>query len=446
MQKFTAPALIALAVLAAYFVGTHSRGDDNVEAASPLEVVSPAEASEAPLFKTRKQGYVCPMHSHITSDHEGKCPICGMDLVPQKAEAVMQENAEPTPADDSPPGHSEDDGALTGAAIRINPGAQQHLGVRIALATRGGMQRVVKTVGKITRVDSTARSILASPIAGHLEFVAEKAEGDSVQQGELLFSVASDELMKLERDYQAASQNNKPDEATTLAQSLMDQGLDADQIAQLQGGAEPNLPASFHAPQDSFIFFRRGSVGEEVTPGFTVFNLGGDKRLVEVTAEIYEQQWGWVQEGQEAEMVVRGLPGKTFTGKVVRVDPPVGFTTRTLEVRVEFETDDEGISQNVFARITIKGEGRENIVMVPSEAVIRTEAGDRVVTVRKDGVFQSLPIVAGEEADGRTEVISGLAGGESIVVSGQFLIDSESSRLADLSRISKATSTAGRNR
>lgn len=445
-MKLTTPALIALTVLCAYLAGARSRSDDNVEASSALTVVSPAEASEAPLFKTRKQGYVCPMHSHITSDHEGPCPICGMDLVPQKADAMAGDTPETSTPAGGPPAAADAHGALAGAAIRLDPRAQEHLGVRLALATRGEMQREVRTVGKITRVDSTARNVLASPIAGRLEIVADKAEGDSVQQGELLFTVSSDELMKLERDYQAASQNNKPDEATTLAQTLMDSGLDADQIAQLQGGAEPTLPASFRAQQDSFVFFRRGTTGEEVTPGFTVFNLGGDKRLVEVTAEIYEQQWGWVQEGQEAEMVLRGLPGKTFTGKVVRVDPPVGFTTRTLEVRIEFETDDEGVSQNVFAHVTIKGQGRDNIVMVPSESVIRTEAGDRVVAVRKDGVFQSMPIVAGEEADGMTEVISGLAGGESIVVSGQFLIDSESSRLADLARISKASGMAGHNR
>ncbi|MFA6987109.1 MAG: efflux RND transporter periplasmic adaptor subunit [Arenimonas sp.] len=426
MRTLKGLALLGVVVLVAYVAGAHgNRGVAPGEspAAESLSAIAPAEAAPPPLIETVRSGYVCPMHSHITSPHKGKCPICGMDLVPQKSDAV-------------PPASS------AGAEIRLSPAVRNTLGVRIAQAVRGDMHREIETVGKITRVDSTARSILASPIAGRLEFVAEKAEGDTVAQGELLFSVSSDELMELERGYQAAEKSRKPDQASALVPGLTESGLSAEQIAELKAGAAPTMPANFYAPQDGFVFIRRGEVGDEVTPGFTVFNVGGDKRLVEVTAALFEQQWGWVREEQEAEMVVRGLPGKVFYGKVVRVDPPVGFTTRSLEVRIEFETDDEGISQNIFGRVTIKAQPRQDIVMVPSEAVIRTEAGDRVVVLAKDGAFRTVAIVAGEEAKGMTEVLSGLAGGESIIASGQFLIDSESARLADLARLSTSSAAA----
>jgi Cu(I)/Ag(I) efflux system membrane fusion protein len=333
-----------------------------------------------------------------------------------------------------------------GAAIHIDAGVQRNLDVRIAQVGLGDLNHEIETIGKITRVDSAARSILASPTTGHLQFVAEKNEGDPVAQGELLFSVVSDDLMKLEGAYQAAAKGSNPAKAAELVPGLTEQGLTTEQIEQLAAGAEPTMPASVYSQQNGFVFIRRGNVGDEVTPGFTVFNLGGDKRLVEVTAAIFEQQWGWVKEGQVAELTLRGLPGVVFPGKVVQVDPPVGFTTRTLEVRIEFETDNEGISQNVFGRIKIKGQARPHLVMVPSEAVIRTEAGDKVVKVRKDGAFQTVPIVAGEESKGMTEILSGLVGGESIVVSGQFLIDSESARLADLARLSTNVADAGPGR
>lgn len=466
MQRFKGLALAGAAVLAAYLAGAYVRKGEAPPSSHGHEAIAGAaakvEAADQDSVETVQTGYVCPMHSHVTSDHEGECPICGMDLVPQvlasssAAEAgesgseaeqgapMAHEDHEEAPAEALPKSKTPKPKGLSGAAVRIEPGVQQNLGVRVSHATRGDMHRVVQTVGKITRVDSTARNIVSSPLAGKIEFIVEKDDGDSVQEGELLFTVASAELNEQQRSYQEATKAGSAEEATMLAQTLMDQGLTAEQIAQLQQGAEPNLTASFYAPKDSFVFFRRGAIGEEVTPGFTVFNLGGNKRLVEVTAEIFEQQWGWVQEGQDAEMVMRGLPGKVFAGKVVRVDPPVGFTTRTLEVRIEFETDDEGVAQNVFGRITIKGNPRSNVVIVPSEAVIRTEAGERVVTVRKDGAFQSVPVVAGEDANGMTEIITGLRGGEAIVTSGQFLIDSESSRVADLARLSKSARSASK--
>lgn len=446
MNKFKGVALLVVAVVVAYMAGGWGRNAATPDASPDLSPVSRAEAGPQLLVAPVKQGFVCPMHSHITSSHEGgKCPICGMDLVPQAVSAVGEES-EPATEAHSSSAVAPSPTNLPGAAIRIDAGVQRNLGVRIAQVGRGDLSHEIETIGKITRVDSTARNILSSPTTGRLAFVAEKNEGDTVAQGELLFSVASDELMKLEREYQVAAKGSDPEQATALVTGLTEQGLSPEQIEQLAAGGEPNLPASVYSPQDGFIFIRRGVVGDEVTPGFTVFNLGGDKRLVEVTAEIFEQQWGWVQEGQDAELTVRGLPGVVFTGKVIRVDPPVGFTTRTLEVRIEFETDNEGISQNVFGRVRIKGQVRPDLVMVPSEAVIRTEAGDKVVRVRKDGAFQTVPIVVGEESRGMTEILSGLAGGESIVVSGQFLIDSESSRLADLARLSTRVADAGAGR
>ncbi|MBA3487715.1 MAG: efflux RND transporter periplasmic adaptor subunit [Lysobacter sp.] len=442
MHKYTGMALLGGAVLVAYLAGSWNKAPSQDEAAN-AQIVSQASVAPNLLAAPAKTGFVCPMHAHVTGDHEGECPICGMDLVPQKsADVAGGQNvspvaghsiSEPMPAQENLPQHANS----MGAAVHLTPAVQTNLGVRIAQVKRMDLQRKIDTVGKITRIDSTARSILSSPVVGKLEFVAEKVDGDSVTEGELLFSISSEELFELQRGYKAAVESNmEATELAILSSDLMSGGLSAQQIEELDTGAEPNMLVNVHAPKDAFVFTRRGEVGDEVNPGFTVFNVGGNARLVEVTAEIFEQQWGWVEEGQETEMSLRSLPGESFIGRVVRVDPPVGFTTRTLEVRVEFETDDTRIAQNVFGRLKINGSVRSDLVMVPSEAVIRMQAGDKIVAVRQDGTFQSMPIVTGEEAMGWTEIVSGLEGGESIVVSGQFLIDSESSRLADLARFS----------
>ena len=127
-----------------------------------------------------------------------------------------------------------------------------------------------------------------------------------------------------------------------------------------------------------------------------------------------------------------------FPGIVSRVEPPVGYTTRSLEIKLKFKINDARISQSMFAQVSISGTPRKNLLLVPSAAVIRTQDQQRVVKTDGHGNFQPVVIVAGEESMGLTEVISGLKEGDMIVTSGQFLIDSESQLLAGFNRMSKS--------
>jgi len=219
-----------------------------------------------------------------------------------------------------------------------------NLGIRTATVEKGDLHRSIETIGKITRVDPTARRIITPPIKGELVYIADKQDGDLVAEGELLFKVSSGELIELEKEFQEAYLSGDRAAATSMIPRLRKMGLAIEQIARLQTGEEADFPVEVYAFEDGFIFARRGFVGESVHTGFTVFNVGGGYKVIEVTAEIFERQWGWVEEGQTATMTVRGLPGTVFDGKVVRVEPPVGYTTRSLEVALKFKTDHPGIS------------------------------------------------------------------------------------------------------
>jgi Cu(I)/Ag(I) efflux system membrane fusion protein len=120
---------------------------------------------------------------------------------------------------------------------------------------------------------------------------------------------------------------------------------------------------------------------------------------------------------------------------VVDVEPPVGYTTRSLEVRLKFKTDHPGLSQSMFAHVRIIGQSRDNILMVPRDTVIRTGDGDRVVLIKDDGLFQPVTVVVGEETSDKIEIISGLKKNDTVVSSGQFLIDSESNLQSALKRM-----------
>jgi len=436
MNAFKITALCALVALAAYLAGVYDRADANAHKRPGPAVTLAAGASPAAqslLDEDDEASYVCPMHSHIVSDHEGECPICGMDLVKQ-AVAKRTTAGSPDVAHDHDPQLAEHQ--ATGAAIQIDSAVRNNLSVRLAKVVRGDLRRQIRTVGKISRIDPTSRRNLSPPTAGTLLSLSDKKEGDRVSSGELLFSIGSDELFALQAEYQAAMTGGRRDEALSLVSRLSEHGLDAGQIAQLQGGAEPRLPAQVYAPQDGFVFIRRGEVGMAVTDGMMIYSLGTNSRAIEVIAEIYETQWGWVRDGQEAEMRVKLFPETVFTGRITRVEPPVGYTTRTLEVRLRFDTGEEGLTQGMFSEVQIKGELLSDAISVPAESVIRTAAGPRVVLRRDDGGFVPVAVRLGEEIGDRIVILSGLKGDETVVVSGQFLLDSESNRLAGLARIS----------
>jgi len=347
-------------------------------------------------------------------------------------------------SDEAPATHQND--ALVDVADTVDEGAYptimvassvaHNLGVRYATAERKDLQRNIETIGKITRVDPMARRIITPPINGELAYIADKQDGDFLERGELLFTVFSEELFDLQKVYQDAALSGDQATAAAMIPNLRQMGLSLDQIVALQNGSEPEFPVEVYASEDSYIFSRRGFVGESVHTGFTVFNVGGHYNVIEVTAEIFERQWSWVETGQTAAMTVRGLPGSVFEGTVARVQPPVGFTTRSLEVALKFNTDDPGLSQSMFAHVSILGRPKENVLLVPLGAVIRTGSEQRVVIKHGDGSYQPVVVVAGEESSGMVEILSGLQENDTVVTSGQFLIDSESNLLADFSRMS----------
>lgn len=362
--------------------------------------------------------YVCPMHPKIVSDKVESCPICGMDLVLKKIKAASVNKA-----DSQYP------------SVEIPATVAHNLAIRTATVKRGELKRNIETIGKITRVDPMARRTITPPIRGELLYIAEKYQGDMVEPGELLFTITSEKLVEMQTAYQTAFLDGDLATATAMIPELRKMGLTPEQIGELQNKKEPT-PVEVHAFEEGFVYTRRGKVGESVHTGFTVFNVGGNYQVIEVTAEIFERQWSWVEQGQEATMTVRGLPGVSFLGSVVRVEQPVGYTTRSLEIALKFRTDNSELSQSMFAHVSISGNPKKNIILAPTDAVIKTGKGDRVVLALGNNQFQPVVVIVGEESDGWTEIRNGLEVDDKVVASGQFLIDSESNLQAGLNRMS----------
>ena len=185
------------------------------------------------------------------------------------------------------------------------------------------------------------------------------------------------------------------------------------------------------------VTFHAGK-GETVQAGTKVMTLGGTNRIP-IIVSLFEGQGAWVDRGQKIEVRIPTMPGVEFEGQVDRTDREINFSTRTLPVYAGFSTADPRISYGMLVEVTIHTADRENVLQIPREALIRTGEGSRVIVALGEGRFQPVAIVPGLESGEVVEVVSGLEEGQEIVVSGQFLIDSEASLRASFGRMGSDT-------
>ncbi len=174
--------------------------------------------------------------------------------------------------------------------------------------------------------------------------------------------------------------------------------------------------------------------GMTVMPGAALFRIV-DLSTVWVNAEVPESQAGWLRPGSAVEARVAAYPEMAFEGRVGAILPEVTAATRTLRARIELKNPESRLKPGMFATLVFRGARGKDSVLVPSEAVIRTGSRDVVILALGEGKFRSVPVEVGVEAGGQSEIRKGVQAGDSVVLSGQFLIDSEASLGATLSRL-----------
>jgi Cu(I)/Ag(I) efflux system membrane fusion protein len=174
--------------------------------------------------------------------------------------------------------------------------------------------------------------------------------------------------------------------------------------------------------------------GMYVTPGSEMFTIA-DLTDVWVMVDVFEHQLAWVAPGKEAEIRVPAYPGRTWEGVVDYLYPDLDPKTRTLRVRLVFPNPQRDLKPNMFADVAIDGGSKKDVLKIPREALIVTGERQSVVKALGEGRFQPVDVVTGMQTGGQVEILSGLDEGDEIVVSGQFLIDSESSLQASFRRM-----------
>ena len=368
-------------------------------------------AGDAPA----KTLYTCGMHPQVIQDHPGNCPICGMKLMPIHPGASTEATADST--------HS--------AVIAVDAATRQNMNLRTATVAAGPLHKVVRTVGTVD-YNETALADVTTKFKGWVEKLDVDATGQLVHRGEPMFEIYSPDLYSAEAEYLLTLHGAGTNDAgaaelrETAATKLKFFDVPDAEIASLaqSGVARKTLPVT--APIYGFVIEKNVVQGQMVDAGMRLYRIA-DLAVVWVMAEIYEQDLPFVQLGQEAVVKAASLPDREFRGRVTYIYPTVDEKTRTARVRLEFENPGYFLKPGMFVSAEIQAELPGSAVLVPDAAVLRSGARNTVFVALSDGRFEPRDVTLGVEAEGSLiQVLAGLQAGERIVISGQFLLDSES--------------------
>jgi Cu(I)/Ag(I) efflux system membrane fusion protein len=368
-------------------------------------------APEAAAGSDREVLYwVAPMDANYRRDEPGKSPM-GMDLVPVYADEI-----------DGQPG-----------VVAIDATIVNNLGVRTAKAQRGELSQRIETVGYVAYDEDTVQHV-HTRVDGWIEKLATKATGDPVKKGQLLFELYSPTLVNAQEEYLIALRSANKLLLKASKERLAALGVTGSEIARLDKERTVRQRVRVYAEADGVIAHLGVREGIYVTPATEIMSVAQLDR-VWVLAEVFERQAAWVKPGQSAMVELDYLPGEMWHGSVDYVYPELDPKTRTLKVRLRFDNAAKSLRPNMFARVTIQGDSVGEVVHVPREALIRGGSVDRVVVALGDGRFRAQPVDVGIESGDRVAIRKGISDGELVVVSGQFLIDSESNIEAALNRM-----------
>lgn len=420
-----------------------------------------------------KQLWTCGMHPEVILDHPGNCPICGMKLVPVKGDAgaaeaasdpQQQQKAKPkgkrkilywrAPMDPTEiydhPGKSkmgmdlipvyEDEAQIgKGGTIRIDPVTVQNMGVRTVEVRRVNFVRTVRTVGYVAYNEEKLYTI-SPKISGWIEKLYVAATGDEVRPNEPLLEIYSPELVTTQQEYLLALKTERMladasdasihRSARSLLEStrkrLLYWDIPRDEIARLERTGKVRKTLTLRSPARGAVIHKNAVEGAFVKAGQNLYQIA-DLSTVWVQGSIYDYELPWVHVGQKAEVELDYVPGRTFTGKVTYIYPYLDPKARDVKVRVELPNPDLELRPGMYATVRLKTEPVPGVLAVPDEAVIRTGTRNIVFVARGKGRFEPREIRIGEEGDGGlVRVLSGLLPGEKVVVSAQFMLDSES--------------------
>ena len=416
------------------------------------------------------QLWTCGMHPEVILEEPGQCPKCGMNLVPLRQSSDSDESGEldkaegkgkilywqapmnPSEIYDAPgkskmgmdlvPVYDSSTGSELssfGFTVRIDPATVQNMGVRTALVQKTDFTRIIRTVGKVD-YNEEKTYVVTTKITGWIEKLQVNITGQPVRRGQTLLEIYSPDLVTTQQEYLLALKNREVVGASKYAeissgaetlvrstrQRLVYWDIPESDIRQLEKTGKVRKTLRLTSPINGIVTHKNAMDGGYVKEGMKLYEIA-DLSTVWVYASIYDDETPWIFSGQEAEIELSYDPGRVLRGKVSYIYPYLDEKTRDTRVRIVFANPGLKLKPGMYANVKIATKPIRDAIVIPTEAVIRSGQRDLVFVSRGNGRFQPREVRTGEESgNGMIRVISGLAEGEEIVISAQFLLDSES--------------------
>lgn len=348
--------------------------------------------------------YYDPMRPDVHFDAPGKSPFMDMDLVPKYA------------------GESGADG---GVVVEIDPRMAQNLGIRSEPVTRGTFSHSFDAVGAV-EADERLIYAVESRAEGWVERLNVRAVGDRVQRGQVVAGVYSPELYSAQEELALAAKSGDADLIAASRQRLLLLGASEGQIQQVAESGKAQRQTRIVAPNNGVVTELNVREGQKVMPGMPIIRLA-DLSRVWITVEVPESLASSLRQGGKAEARLAALPGRSFEGVLDYVYPELDAATRTVRARLVFQNRDAALKPGMYANVAVLGGTRQDALLVPTEAVIRTGKRTVVIVAEAEGRFRPVEVTLGPEHEGTIVILEGLEAGQQVVTSGQFLLDSEAS-------------------
>jgi membrane fusion protein, copper/silver efflux system len=412
--------LLVLATALGWFLGQNSTQQSTAKSSlnAKSDKVLKAEINgvvQDGSGKTVKYWYD-PMVPTQKFDKPGKSPFMDMQLEPKYANEAS-------------------DGEEGGVAISTQ--TAQNLGVRVAQVDIGKFGESFSAIGRI-EPDQRRFYDVQTRVPGFVERLLVRAVGDPVTKNQKIAEIYAPELLGAQQEYVSLLKLNSVDSDNALKDAARNRlkllGMSADEISAISKSSKPHTRFSVYAPASGVLTELGVREGGQLMAGSSLMQIA-DLSQVWLIAEVPERDAARLKLGIDADVQLQSLPNEVFKGKVSYLYPMLDASSRTLQVRIELPNKGGLLRPGMYANVDFSGQTRVAL-SVPTESIIATGLR-KVVIVKEAHGYRPVEVKTGQELDRRTEVLSGLAEGEQVVVSGQFLIDSEASLSGVLAKLSQ---------